>query len=251
MAVEQSPPSRRRSPVKRRKSWLRAVAERDAEPNLCCREASANRRFVCPRETGLRGATLETAAMSRLDSFIRRMHAQRTCLDYAARLITALPGNVLEFGLGNGRTYDHLRERLPTRDVFVFDRQLAAHPACIPAGDRLFLGDVHDTLPRAVTVLGRNTALANVDIGSGDDRAVRELLQWMTPLLLRLLKPDAVIVSGQSIQHSSLTPLPPPFALKPGRYFLYSPLDGGNTEAKIPFRHDTRRRERTFALVNK
>ncbi|MGH6887075.1 MAG: class I SAM-dependent methyltransferase, partial [Geminicoccales bacterium] len=48
--------------------------------------------------------------MSRLDSFIRRLEAQRACLDLAAARIADLPGPVLELGLGNGRTYDHLRE---------------------------------------------------------------------------------------------------------------------------------------------
>ena len=51
--------------------------------------------------------------MSRLDSFIRRLEAQRACLALAAGRIGGLPGPVLELGLGNGRTYDHLRELLP------------------------------------------------------------------------------------------------------------------------------------------
>ena len=48
--------------------------------------------------------------VSRLDSFIRRLEAQRACLDHAADLIRGRDGAVLELGLGNGRTYDHLRE---------------------------------------------------------------------------------------------------------------------------------------------
>jgi hypothetical protein len=54
--------------------------------------------------------------MSRLDSFIRRLEAQRACLGYAAAQIRAIAGPVLELGLGNGRTYDHLRELLPERE---------------------------------------------------------------------------------------------------------------------------------------
>ncbi|MFN7195418.1 MAG: class I SAM-dependent methyltransferase, partial [bacterium] len=34
--------------------------------------------------------------MSRLESFIRRLEAQRLCLDWAARAIAARPGAVLE-----------------------------------------------------------------------------------------------------------------------------------------------------------
>ena len=63
--------------------------------------------------------------MSRLDSFIRRVSAQRDCLNAAADLIRDVPGPVLEFGLGNGRTYDHLRSLLPERTIFVFERQVA------------------------------------------------------------------------------------------------------------------------------
>ncbi len=72
--------------------------------------------------------------MSRLDSFIRRMIAQRDCLAAAARLIGDIPGPVLELGLGNGRTYDHLREILPGREIFVFDRRVAAHPDGVAPG---------------------------------------------------------------------------------------------------------------------
>ena len=67
--------------------------------------------------------------MSRLDSFIRRLEAQRACLDLAARRSPICRGPVLELGLGNGRTYDHLRELLPLREIFVFERDVRAHPA--------------------------------------------------------------------------------------------------------------------------
>ena len=59
--------------------------------------------------------------MSRLDSMIRRLMAQRACLDAVTEMIRTLPGPILEIGLGNGRTYDHLRKRLPERSIFVFD----------------------------------------------------------------------------------------------------------------------------------
>ena len=85
--------------------------------------------------------------MSRLDSAIRRLQAQRSCLDDAARRIAGLPGIVFELGLGNGRTYDHLREVLPDREIYVFERRVAAHPDCVPPDDKLFLGNVEETLP--------------------------------------------------------------------------------------------------------
>ena len=54
--------------------------------------------------------------MSRLDSFIRRLEAQRACLNRAADTIRGIDGIVLELGLGNGRTYDHLRALFPDRE---------------------------------------------------------------------------------------------------------------------------------------
>ena len=71
-------------------------------------------------------------AFSRLDSAIARLTTLRLCLDWAAGEAAQRPGPVMEFGLGNGRSYDHLRKRLPGRDIYVFDRHVAAHPACVP-----------------------------------------------------------------------------------------------------------------------
>lgn len=158
--------------------------------------------------------------MSRLDSFIRRLEAQRACLDNAAQLIDGIPGNVLEFGLGNGRTYDHLRERLRGRDIYVFERQVAAHPDCIPPADRLFLGDFLVSLPKAIAQLGQETALTNLDIGSGDEAASQQLARAMTPFMLQLLKPGGVLISDQPIADPQLEALNLPAGIKPGRYFL-------------------------------
>jgi SAM-dependent methyltransferase len=159
--------------------------------------------------------------MSRLDSFIRRLEAQRACLDHAAGHIASLPGNVLELGLGNGRTYDHLRERLAGRDIYVFERKVAAHPGCIPPDDRLFLGDFMETLPRAAAQLGQATALANMDIGSGDEAASRQLARAMLPAVLQLLKPGGILISDQPVADAALEALPLPGGIKPGRYFLH------------------------------
>jgi hypothetical protein len=158
--------------------------------------------------------------MSRLDSFIRRLEAQRACLDHAAQLINGMPGNVLELGLGNGRTYDHLRGRLQGRDIYVFDRQVAAHPDCVPPADRLFLGDFLETLPRAASQLGAHSALAHLDVGSGDVPASQALVRAMTPLVLRLLKPGALILSDQQIDDPAFAAMPLPEGIEPGRYFF-------------------------------
>ena len=79
--------------------------------------------------------------MSRLDSAIRRLTSQKIVLEWAACKVRRLDGIILELGLGNGRTYDHLRGILPNRDIYVFERKIAAHPDCIPEENFLFLGD--------------------------------------------------------------------------------------------------------------
>jgi hypothetical protein len=159
--------------------------------------------------------------VSRLDSFIRRLEAQRTCLAAAAARTAQLPGCVLELGLGNGRTFDHLREICRERDIYVFDRQVAAHPDCIPTPDRLFLGDFTATLPQAIARLGAGSAaFIHVDLGSGDAAASQALAARLAPDIAALMAPGAVVVSDQPVIHDSLAPLPLPEEVKPGRYFM-------------------------------
>ena len=159
--------------------------------------------------------------VSRLDSFIRRLEAQRACLGRTAELIAGVEGAVLELGLGNGRTYDHLRELFPKRDIYVCERQVAAHPDCIPPGDRLLLGDMFDTLPAARSWLGGKVALAHFDAGSGDDAANRKLAAGLLPLILPLLRPGGILATQQAMDHPDLTPLPLPAGVADDRYHLY------------------------------
>ena len=159
--------------------------------------------------------------MSRLDSFIRRLEAQRACLGLAAESIGELNGIVLELGLGNGRTYDHLRELFPERDIYVFDRRVAAHPDCVPPPERLILGDMLETLPAARARLDGRVALAHLDVGTGDAAANRVLAAKLTPLVVPLLCSRAVLVSDPEIASAQLTPLPLPDGVAEGRYHLY------------------------------
>ena len=159
--------------------------------------------------------------MSRLDSFIRRMQAQRTCLDWAAQAIAGLPGPILEVGLGNGRTYDHLRERLPDRDIYVFDRRVAAHPSSAPPDDRLFLGDVLETLPQAQSRFGRTVALIHTDLGTGVAEPDGELHSKVAPLFAKLLLDGGIVIANHPLMVTTWDRLTEPHGVKPGRYFLY------------------------------
>jgi hypothetical protein len=159
--------------------------------------------------------------VSRLDSFIRRLQAQRTCLGAAALLISEVPGPVLEIGLGNGRTYDHLRELLPERPIFAFDRRIDAHPDCRPEPGFVILGDVRQTLPRTLARIGRPAALVHMDIGSGDEAASRGLAAALAPHLAGLLAPGGVLAGDQPVDHEALEAIPLPDGVESGRYHLY------------------------------
>lgn len=139
----------------------------------------------------------------------------------AARAIAGRPGHVLELGLGNGRTFDHLREILPERDIYCFDRQVAAHPDCIPDARHLFLGELEETLPQAQTRLGAGAVLVHVDIGSGDEAASRALGVWLAERLPPLLAPEAILVADQPLLHAGWHTHALPEGVKPGRYFVY------------------------------
>ena len=159
--------------------------------------------------------------MSRLDSFIRRLEAQRACLGYAAAQIGAVAGPVLELGLGNGRTYDHLRELLPEREIFVFEREVNAHPDCIPDSAHLILGDVRATLPHAHRRLAGPAALAHLDVGTGDAAQNAELAGWLSGALPPLLAAGAWVVADQALHAPALIAHPPPAGIARQRYFIY------------------------------
>jgi len=159
--------------------------------------------------------------VSRLESFIRRLEAQRVCLDHAVELIRELPGPALELGLGNGRTYDHLRERLPEREIYAFDRQVAAHPDCIPPGRFMIVGEARETLLEARARMGATVALIHADLGSGDAEASRRQAAELAPLIAALLRPGGIVVSDQALETPRLRMLTLPMSVKPGRYFLY------------------------------
>ena len=159
--------------------------------------------------------------MSRLDSAIRRLLAQRACLDRAAELIEDTPGPVLEFGLGNGRTFDHLRGLLPGRDIFVFERKVAAHPDCIPDEAHLFVGAFGETAPTALDRMAQRAVLAHCDIGSGDTDASQQNAKALAPLLTPLLAPGAIIVGDQDMSFAGWRSLDLPDGVAPGRYFMY------------------------------
>lgn len=159
--------------------------------------------------------------MSRLDSFINRVTAQRVCLNRAAELIAGTAGPILELGLGNGRTYDHLRSLFADRDIFVFDREVASHPASRPDSHHLILGNIRETLISAREHLGGRAALAHCDLGSGNEAATAEMARWLGPPLDALLLRGAVVISDQPLAAPGWMEPPLPDGAMPGSYFFY------------------------------
>lgn len=158
--------------------------------------------------------------MSRLDSFIRRLTAQRACLNEAASLIAGREGVVLEIGLGNGRTFDHLRALMPDREIFVFDRQVAAHPDSVPDDQYLILGEIPESLATAAERLTEKAVLVHSDIGTGNALADARVARRMAEILPNLMLPGALLLSDQNIPLPNATMLPLPDGVPDERYFF-------------------------------
>ncbi|TXI07553.1 MAG: hypothetical protein E6Q76_08410 [Rhizobium sp.] len=156
--------------------------------------------------------------MSRLDSFIRRLSAQRDILNSVADDVRTLDGPVLELGLGNGRTFDHLRELFPDRRIIAFDRAANAYGPSMPSADNLILGEIRDTARQFV---GANASLAHADIGTGYEDKDAITLTWLPQIMAGVLAPGGLAVSGLPIDHPDLQALPLPSSVKDGRYFIY------------------------------
>jgi hypothetical protein len=159
--------------------------------------------------------------MSRLDSFIRRLEAQRLVLNWAGRQIAKHPGLVLELGLGNGRTYDHLREMLPGRAIHVFERRLSVNPRSMPPADMLVLGDMRQTLPVFALRHGRNAVLIHVDATTGVPERDRVDLAWLPGHVAALAADGALVIAGAALEHPTLTPTALPEGVPAERYFAY------------------------------
>lgn len=170
-----------------------------------------------------RAIRLLDAAMNptRLDLFIFRTTAQRACIDEVARARSGRPGLVLEIGLGNGRTYDHLRSRFPGQEIHVFDREVAAHPDCIPPSHLLHLGDFRQTIPTFLPQAQGRTGFIHADVGSADRTASTRLANELAPVWLLMLDPDGFLACDQAIDNPGLVEQSIPGGDYGGCYHLY------------------------------
>lgn len=156
--------------------------------------------------------------MSRLDSMLRRLTAQRDGLDWAAGRIRDLEGDVLDMGLGNGRTYDHLREILAGRRIRVIDRVLQCHPSCVPPEEDFLQGEADEMLAR-LAAEGARFALAHYDFGFGVKEKDLAEAARLSPAIARLMVPGGLIISGQPL--AGIEEVSGPEGIPEGRYFFY------------------------------
>ena len=159
--------------------------------------------------------------MSRLDLFIDRMVSQRACLDHAAELTRDLNGPVFELGLGNGRTYHHMCEIIPPQEIYVFERAIASHPDSTPPEDRVFLGDVFETLPKALDHFGPTARLIHADLGGHNAEKNDIFAQQISPVIEPMLAVGGLMVSSDRMYFANLTEIDLPQAAVSGRCFIY------------------------------
>ncbi|MEL7542760.1 MAG: class I SAM-dependent methyltransferase [Pseudomonadota bacterium] len=164
--------------------------------------------------------------MSRLDSMIRRLQAQRAMLDLARDRLAAVPGVVFELGLGNGRTYDHLRETMSDREIFVFERKIAAHPTCIPDDDHLYFGELLETLGRAVSDHAGTVALVHADIGGPDPEHCARMTAMLNTEIGSALAGGGIVLSDLDVAIPGCEPLALAEGIEAGRYFAVQKTTG-------------------------
>jgi len=138
--------------------------------------------------------------MSRLESAINRLIAQKTLLEHVAGLIGETPGTVFELGLGNGRTYDHLRQIFPQREIFAFDRAIRAHAGCIPDAEHMIVGDMRDTLRLCHPRIPAAPVLVHVDMGAGDPTADLATREWISPLVAGWTAEGGYVVTDRPLE---------------------------------------------------
>ncbi|WP_298936538.1 class I SAM-dependent methyltransferase [uncultured Ruegeria sp.] len=156
--------------------------------------------------------------MSRLDSMLRRLTAQRDGLNWAAARIGDAPGDILDMGLGNGRTYDHLREILPDRKIWVMDRVLQCHPDSTPPSEDFLQGEAEPML-RKLADTGRKVAMAHYDFGRGiKNEDVAEAAR-LSPSISRVMQPGGLLISGQPLV--GFEQIKGPETVAPDRYLFY------------------------------
>jgi hypothetical protein len=158
--------------------------------------------------------------MSRLDDLICRFSAQKATLDMATEAVRSKQGLVVELGLGSGRTFDHLRKRLPNKRIFTFDYAVNTHPGCEPLQDQLILGPIEETLAGFTKQHQGEVVLIHVDLGTKDLIRDQQLMTRLSPYIDKLVMSAGYIVSDRELKISRFEPIEPNL-LMGWPYYLY------------------------------
>lgn len=156
--------------------------------------------------------------MSRLESMRRRLTAQIDGLNWSIEQIADLKGDFLDLGLGNGRTYDHLREYAKGRRIWVIDRVLKCHPSCVPPAENFLQGEAEDML-RQMADEGTRVVLAHYDFGYGVKEEDVAEGKKLSPHIAGIMKPGGIIVSQQPLV--GFEKISGPDTIDPERYLFY------------------------------
>jgi len=159
--------------------------------------------------------------MSRLDSFIRRMSAQRDLLNATATPVQAMPGVIFELGLGNGRTYDHLLELYPNRDIYVFDRAVSANPMSTPPVTHVILGEIEETLEEALERFEGQVALLHSDLGDGRPSTHKRIAAMLSERIPAFIRPGGLVICNMDLDLPGFEAGPRPDSVPADRYFSY------------------------------
>lgn len=164
--------------------------------------------------------------MTRLDGFIRRLAAQIACLDAASAAVSSLPGVVYELGLGNGRTYDHLRKRMPDRVIIVFEcdlETLRQYTNQHRSGLLAYVGDAETILaePSGCHLALEPVVLVHNDLGDWDQDAHVERSARIFGLLMPRLSDGAIVVSRVPVAHAALATVDIPDGIRKDKYYMY------------------------------
>lgn len=159
--------------------------------------------------------------MSRLDVFIDRMTSQRACIDFAVNQTADMAGPVFELGLGNGRTYHHLCEVIAGRDIYVFERAVESNPASTPPENRTLLGDVFDTLPKALKRFGATASFIHADLGGHNLQKNDEFARKISPFIEPLLAVGGLMVASDRMYFAAMQEVEIPASAVSGRCFIY------------------------------
>ncbi len=132
-----------------------------------------------------------------------------------------IPGPVFELGLGNGRTFDHIRTLLPERKILVFDKKSTLGLKPRPVAENLIIGDVRKTLPEHLAEQSQRAVLIHNDLGNGTEEEGVEMCEWLSPLVEQSAAPGCVVVTNSALQLNGWRQITIPEPHAWNRYFIY------------------------------